>query len=114
LEPQRISSAAYRALHSQDNELVFSSASLWELALKFEARKLHLPLGRDFIDKWLNDIGISRVLDVSPSHIYTMLSIPRIHADPFDRLLAAQSITENMRLVTADRIFSKYPVNVLW
>jgi len=112
--PERISDTASRALRSRENELVVSAASLWETALKIESGKLDVPMTSDYVDGHMSDIGISRVLDISPTHIYTMLSIPRIHSDPFDRLLAAQSISENMRLVTADRIFKKYPVNVLW
>jgi PIN domain nuclease of toxin-antitoxin system len=113
-EPDKISAPANRALRSKDNELVFSCVSLWEMALKVEARKLDIPLSRDFIDDRLRDIGITRILNVTPKNIYTMLSIPRIHPDPFDRLLAAQCISENMRLVSADRIFRKYPIDVLW
>ena len=112
--PERISAVARRALRSEENELVFSVVSLWELALKVEARKLDLPLNRDFVDHQLKEMGVSRILDVAPRHVYAMISIPRIHADPFDRLLAAQCVSENMRLVSADRIFRKYPVEVVW
>lgn len=112
--PERVSAPANRALRSKDSELVFSCVSLWEMALKVEARKLDLPLNRDFVEERLRDIGIARVLDITPRHVYAMLSIPRIHADPFDRLLAAQCIAENMRLVSADRVFGKYPIEVLW
>jgi PIN domain nuclease of toxin-antitoxin system len=112
--PERLSGSARRALRSTENELVFSCVSLWEMALKVEARKLDIPLNRDFIDERLRDMGVSRVLSVTPSHVYTMLSIPRIHADPFDRLLAAQCVSENLCLLSADRIFRKYPVELVW
>lgn len=112
--PERLSASARRALRSTENELIFSCVSLWEMALKVEARKLDIPLSRDFIDERLREIGVSRVLSVTPGHVYTMLSIPRIHADPFDRLLAAQCVSENLCLLSADRIFRKYPVELVW
>ena len=62
----------------------------------------------------LREMGIGKVLTITPAHAYAMLSIPRIHGDPFDRLLAAQCVVERMHLVSADRIFRKYPIELVW
>jgi PIN domain nuclease of toxin-antitoxin system len=114
LEPQRLSLAARRAMSSHQNELVLSCISLVEIAIKIQTGKMQIPLSHHYIENKLDDLGVGRVLDVSPRHAYALLDIPRLHGDPFDRLLAAQCVSENMRLVSADRIFRKYPIEVLW
>lgn len=113
-DPQRLSSKASRAIRSTENDLVVSCVSLLEIAIKVQSGKLDIPMSRDFITDRLKDIGIHRVLDITPSHAYAMLSIPRVHGDPFDRLLAAQCVAENLRLISADRVFARYPIEVLW
>src|SRR5579863_7958118 len=110
MDPQKLSAHASRAMRSPGNELVLSCVSLIEIAIKVQSGKLEIPLSRDYMDEHFQNIGISRILDVRPKHAYTMASIPRLHGDPFDRLLAAQCISENMHLVSADRVFRKYPV----
>jgi len=114
MEPRKLSPSAYRAMRSQDNELVLSSVSLIEIAIKIQAGKMLIPLNRDYLDEHLDALGIARVLDVTSRHALTLLNLPRLHGDPFDRLLVAQCATENMRFVSADRMFRKYPIEVLW
>jgi PIN domain nuclease of toxin-antitoxin system len=114
VEPDQLSPAAHRALHIERNELVLSSVSLIEMAIKVQSGKLQFPLNRDYVEARAADLGVSRILSVLPSHAYAMATIPRLHGDPFDRLLVAQCVSENMRLVTADRMFRKYPIEVLW
>jgi PIN domain nuclease of toxin-antitoxin system len=96
------------------NELVVSTVSLWEIALKVHARKLDLPATPEYFDTHMGILGVRRVLSISPAHIYATFKLPPVHKDPFDRLLAAQCVVERMHLVTADRIFRKYPVEVVW
>jgi len=110
----KLSKRANELMHDDENDLVVSTASLWEIALKIHARKLHLPATPKYFDTHMANIGVSRVLSISPIHIYATLKLPRVHKDPFDRLLAAQCVVERMHLVTADRIFRKYPVEVVW
>jgi PIN domain nuclease of toxin-antitoxin system len=114
LEPQKLSPSAYRAMRSRDNELVLSCVTLIEMALKIQTGKMLIPLNRDYLNEHLDALGITRILDITTSHALTLLTIPRLHGDPFDRLLVAQCATENMRFVTADRMFRKYPIEVLW
>jgi PIN domain nuclease of toxin-antitoxin system len=96
------------------NELVLSAVSLWEIALKVQARTLDLPATPEYFDAHMTILGVRRVLSVNPIHIYATLKLPRVHKDPFDRLLAAQCVVERMQFVTADRIFRKYPIEVVW
>jgi PIN domain nuclease of toxin-antitoxin system len=114
MDPQKLSARAAKAMRSPDNELVLSCITLIELTIKVQSGKLQIPLSRDYMDRHLEEIGVSRILDVLPKHAYTMAGIPPVHGDPFDRLLAAQCISEDMLLVSDDRVFRKYPVEVLW
>jgi PIN domain nuclease of toxin-antitoxin system len=110
----KLSKRAAALMQDEDNELVVSSASLWEIVLKVHAGKLDLPATPEYFDTHMTHIGVSRVLSVSPAHIYATLKLGRIHSDPFDRLLAAQCVVEEMSLVSADRIFRKYPIQSIW
>lgn len=113
-DADRLSQTAAHAIRSKNNELVLSCISLIEIAIKIQSGKLDVAFSPGYVTHYMSEIGISRILDITSAHAYTMLTIPRLHGDPFDRLLVAQCVTENMRLVTADRVFKKYPVNVLW
>jgi PIN domain nuclease of toxin-antitoxin system len=110
----KLSKRADKLMHDDENDLVVSSVSLWEIALKVHARKLDLPATPEYFDTHMAKMGVRRVLSIGPAHIYATLKLPPVHKDPFDRLLAAQCVVERMHLVTADRIFRKYPVQVVW
>ena len=110
----KLSKRAAALMRDEANELVVSTASLWEIALKVHARKLELPATPEYFDTHMAHMGVSRVLSVSPVHIYATLKLPSIHKDPFDRLLAAQCVVENMSLISADRVFRKYPIQSVW
>lgn len=113
-DPARLSMRARRAITSPQNELAVSALSLWEIAIKTQTGKLGVPMSRDYIDDRLEHIGVSRILNVTPAHVYAFLSIPRLHKDPFDRLLAAQCVAENLCLVSRDARLKHYPIEVLW
>jgi PIN domain nuclease of toxin-antitoxin system len=110
----KLSKRADNLMRNDENDLVVSSVSLWEIALKVHARKLDLPATPEYFDTHMAKMGVRRVLSISPAHIYATLKLPPVHKDSFDRLLAAQCVVERMHLVTADRIFRKYPVQVVW
>jgi PIN domain nuclease of toxin-antitoxin system len=113
-DPAKLSSKVARAITSSENEVVVSSVSLFEIALKAEKGKLGIPLNRDYMDTQMKLIGVSRILDLTPTHVYAFLTVPRIHKDPFDRLLAAQCIAENYCLVSRDAHLKRYPIRILW
>jgi PIN domain nuclease of toxin-antitoxin system len=110
----RLSDRVTKLILDPQNELVASTVSLWEIAIKSQGGKLHIPATAEFFDVHFARLGIRRVLSVDPGHAYALFKLPPIHRDPFDRLLAAQCVVERMRLVSADRIFRKYPVDVVW
>jgi PIN domain nuclease of toxin-antitoxin system len=113
-EPAKLSARAMKMMQSEENELAISTTSLWEIAIKVQAGKLDVSVGREYFETYMNDSGVQRILPVTPSHVYSLLKLPRVHRDPFDRMLAAQSIAEGMPLVSADPIFRKYPVELVW
>jgi PIN domain nuclease of toxin-antitoxin system len=95
-------------------EVYLSTASSWEIAIKTQLGKFQLPGSPgSYIPKRLAEQGI-RPLSVTLSHSLKVYDLPPHHRDPFDRLIIAQAIAEKMCILTADRAFEKYPVEVLW
>lgn len=111
--PPRLSPVALAAIRSPANEVFVSVICPWELAIKSQLGKLalRLPL-RDVVAGQRAD-GLL-FLDLTAEHALAVLDLPAAHRDPFDRLLAAQSVVENAVLVTSDRVFAGYPVRTLW
>lgn len=110
----KISSKAHDYIADFNNELVISSASLWEIAIKTSLGKLELlrpfeQLIPDQLDKNAIDI-----LPIELNHISAIINLEFHHRDPFDRMIIAQSITENLPVITRDSMFSKYPVELIW
>jgi PIN domain nuclease of toxin-antitoxin system len=107
-QPERLSAAARRLLNNPRNELLFSAASLWEIAIKH-------TLGRDdfraeprVLRRGLLDNGYAE-LPVTSEHAVNIDALPALHKDPFDRLLLAQAYTEGITLLTGDAQLARYP-----
>ena len=101
-------------LQRGDEDLYLSAASSWEIAIKTQLGKYDLPdVPSRYVPKRLAEQGI-HPLSVLQSHALRVHDLPLHHRDPFDRLLIAQAVEEKMTILTADRIFAKYPVEVLW
>ena len=113
-EPARLSKRARRLLADESNDLLFSAASIWEIQLKRRAGKLTLPGHPGFLQQHILRLGVQEVLSITPEHAYRVLSLPAGHKDPFDCLLAAQCLAEDLPLVTADPAFSTLGVRALW
>ena len=113
--PERLSRRARRAVEDEDNDVLVSVASAWEIAIKAGLGRLG-PDGAE-IERSLPD-EIERhafqPLPVQMRHALRVASLPKVHRDPFDRLLVAQALIEDLRLVTADRELRSYGVKVVW
>jgi len=95
-------------------DLSLSMASIWEILIKVRAGKLKLPRpAGPYVIRKLVENRIE-VLGISIDHLLAVERLPMHHRDPFDRLLIAQSIEEHLPIVTADRVFARYPVDVIW
>jgi PIN domain nuclease of toxin-antitoxin system len=95
-------------------DLLLSIASIWEILIKVQAGKLNFPkpAGKYVIHK-LAENRIE-ILSISVDHLLAVERLPMHHRDPFDRMLIAQSMEENIPVVTADQIFARYPIEVIW
>jgi PIN domain nuclease of toxin-antitoxin system len=113
-EPSRISRKARDVMADVSHEVFLSAVTSWEVAIKAASGKLHLPEPPDlFVPRRMAAQGL-RPLVVSHEHALAVFELPAHHRDPFDRLLIAQAKIEEMTLISADRIFDRYPVQLLW
>ncbi len=100
-----------RAAITNARVLHFSAASAWEIAIKQALGKLKLPTDADLVASLARHSVIP--LPISVQHAMTAGRLPRVHRDPFDRLLVAQAIEEDLVLLTADAALSRYGVAIL-
>ena len=102
------------AVANPDNQVFLSVASCWELAIKLSLGKLRLTHRLDrFIPEQLVVNGFS-LCAVELRHVAGVADMPFHHRDPFDRLLAAQALQDQLAVVSADRVFRRYGVTVVW
>lgn len=106
--PERLSADARVVLLDPANELLFSAASLWEVAIKSALGRSDFSLDARLLRRELLDNGYSE-LPVTGQHAVMVSSLPPIHKDPFDRLLVAQATVEGVTLLTSDDIVGRYP-----
>jgi PIN domain nuclease of toxin-antitoxin system len=104
----RIPVAARRLLNDSENELLFSSASLWEITIKASAGRRYFHVDPRVLLRNLFDNGYIE-LPITSQHGVAVLGLPALHKDPFDRLLVAQAIVEGITLLTVDATLAKYP-----
>lgn len=103
-----------KQVYTGPNNLWLSVASLWEILLKVGAGKLPMP--RPAGPYLLGKLAESRieVLPIKLDHVLRMETLEVHHRDPFDRILVAQSLEEKLPLVTSDRLFERYPIELIW
>ncbi len=112
-QPERLSPAALSALEDEANELLLSVASVWEMQIKIQLGKLKLSLSLKELLKNQQETNDLTVSPVTLTHVLALDALPFHHKDPFDRLLLAQSIEEDLTIVTADSQFSAYPIKLV-
>lgn len=109
----RLSKAARRAIEESGSAWLLSVASVWEMSIKSSLGRLKLPAPAteyvaDKIQKGL------QVLTIEWAHAAAVEQLPFHHNDPFDRLIVAQALADDHRVVTKDAVFRKYGVPVVW
>ncbi|MCO6455414.1 MAG: type II toxin-antitoxin system VapC family toxin [Pirellulaceae bacterium] len=113
-DPSRLSAQAVVELQTPANELVMSAATIWEIAIKLGMRKLSLSMPyEDWMSMVISQLRLS-VLPITVEYAGAQAALPFHHRDPFDRLLVAQSIVEQVTLVSNDPVFDQYGVTRLW
>jgi PIN domain nuclease of toxin-antitoxin system len=105
---KRLSGAARKLFDDPDNEIYFSAASLWEIAIKSARGDDDFKVHPSWFRRKLLDNGYIE-LAITSEHVVAVYGLPPVHKDPFDRLLIAQATVEGILLLTVDRQLAKYP-----
>jgi PIN domain nuclease of toxin-antitoxin system len=108
-DPHKIASKARSIIADKNNEIFVSSVSIWEMAIKSDLNKLKIPVNILTIlqaEKF-------QTLKLSSEESLSLLDLPKIHSDPFDRMLIAQTKFNDLILITKDQIITKYPIVTL-
>jgi PIN domain nuclease of toxin-antitoxin system len=109
-----LSTAARSIFADSANEVFLSIASVWEMAIKVSLNKLQLNASFEhFITQNVPKNNV-QLLPVTLPHLVQVSALPFHHRDPFDRLIIAQSIVENIPIVGVDAAFDAYPITRLW
>jgi PIN domain nuclease of toxin-antitoxin system len=106
--PDRLSAEARELLEDGANRLLFSAASIWEVAIKGALGRSDFHVDPSTLRRGLLGNGYQE-LPISSEHAVAVRELPSIHRDPFDRILVAQSSVESVTLVTSDPVVAKYP-----
>lgn len=96
-----------------NNECLVSIASCWEIGIKLSLKKLELNSSLNQIFETIT-LSAFKILPIAPDHIIQVSKLQLHHRDPFDRLIIAQAMVENLTIITKDREFSQYDVNIKW
>jgi PIN domain nuclease of toxin-antitoxin system len=107
-EPDRLPAAARMLIDDSRNELHFSAASLWEVAIKAGLGRADFTAEAAVLRRGLLDNGYLE-LPVASDHAVATATLPAIHRDPFDRMLVAQAQVEGITLLTSDPVVASYP-----
>jgi PIN domain nuclease of toxin-antitoxin system len=107
-QPERLSAPTRKLLNDPRNELLFSAASLWEIAIKSSLGREDFRVDPRLLRRGLLDNGYTE-LPVTSQHAVSINGLPPLHKDPFDRLLLAQALTEGITLLTGDTRLARYP-----
>lgn len=112
-DPSRLAPSALAVILNPANEILMSVVSVWEIVTKAQLGKLtlHKPLHEVIAEQRSNGLALLRI---DLEHVLGVETLPMIHKDPFDRLLASQAVAEGATLITADPIFAGYPVRTVW
>jgi PIN domain nuclease of toxin-antitoxin system len=110
----KLSLKARAVIEDPTNQLFFSAASLWEVAIKVSLGKL--DLGEPFDHFFPRQLDVNRIvlLRITVAHASALVNLPHHHRDPFDRILVAQAQVESLSIVSGDPALDAYGVSRLW
>jgi PIN domain nuclease of toxin-antitoxin system len=110
--PDRLSPAVRRLVSPTGNQCFLSAVTVWEIAIKYRIGKLRLPaIPAVVVPQWMERSDVLP-LPILHRHALQVATLPLHHRDPFDRLLIAQAQLENLTVLTTDRNFERYDVEV--
>jgi PIN domain nuclease of toxin-antitoxin system len=106
--PDRLSAATRALIEDPEHQLIFSAASVWEIAIKRGLGRPDFIADPRLLRRGMLDNGYTE-LPITSDHALAVDTLPQVHRDPFDRILVAQATVEGMVLVTADPVVMSYP-----
>lgn len=110
----RLSAAAKILMINPAHQLFLSRASLWEIAIKVSIGKLTLPSPfPTLIPQKLQQTG-TQIMEIKLEHLAAIIPLPFHHKDPFDRMLVARCIVDQIPILSADSVLDQYPIKRLW
>jgi PIN domain nuclease of toxin-antitoxin system len=109
----RLSRRARRICETPGLDRVVSAVSLWEAVAKCSIGKLSISQVTSTLPTIVRTLG-ARVLPLDATHAYAAYGLPMLHKDPFDRMLIAQAVAEDLTLVTCDETIQRYGVKWIW
>ena len=107
-DPEKLSAKAVSLMSNPEHQLIFSAASIWEIAIKNSLGRADFEVDARLLRRGLFDNDYTE-LTITSAHAVFVESLPLIHKDPFDRILVAQATVEGFTLLTADSAVAKYP-----
>lgn len=110
----KISNQVRVLIENEDNEKLLSTASVWEMTIKQSTGKLSFYLPFEVFIKQQISLNDFNLLTINLDHLAVVATLPLHHRDPFNRLLIAQSIVENIPILSVDSAFDTYPIDRLW
>lgn len=114
LDIQKLSATVRALIDDEDNKILFSTASVWEMAIKQSIGKLSFYLPFEVFIKQQLSLNDFNLLDIKINHLAVVATLPFHHRGPFDRLLIAQSLVEKIPILSVDSAFDAYPIERLW
>jgi PIN domain nuclease of toxin-antitoxin system len=113
-DDDRLSERAGDLIADGANDVFFSAASAWEIAIKAGLGRIRLPGDAWTFTPDQLERNAFQALPVHVTHAVAVIALPDLHRDPFDRMLVAQALTESLTIVSGDQDLSRYPVPVVW
>ena len=110
-DPERLPAQARAEIENSENDLIFSAASLWEVAIKTGLGRPDFAVDPRLLRRGLVENGYHE-LAITAEHAIGLLVLPPIHKDPFDRILISQAVAEEIVLMTVDEKIARYPAPV--
>jgi PIN domain nuclease of toxin-antitoxin system len=112
--PEKLGKTVTELLSQTENVVYVSVVTAWEIQIKKQLGKLSLTVPLAELLESQQEVNDVNILQVQLNHVLALDELPFHHKDPFDRLLVAQARIEGMEIATADPVFSKYDVKVIW
>ena len=110
---KQLPKSSKQLIENPENHCFISIATLWEMGIKYSLGKLKLKAELNKIFELFFDSGLI-LIPITPEHILTNTILPFLHRDPFDRLIIAQAKREGYTIISKDREFENYEVNLVW